>query len=113
MPECTDCGACCFNEHAEYIRVFLVDYERMNDAALALSTEKDGVRYMRFEDGHCAALGFDSATNRVGCTIYPMRPDACRWLERGSGECRSQLASKWPAREREMDAQQKGATLKA
>ncbi len=100
MPECTDCGACCFNEHAGYIRVFLVDYARMDERALGFCTEEEGVRHLRFENGHCSALGVDRDTNRVGCTIYEMRPDACRWLERGSGECRSQLSAKWTARER-------------
>ncbi len=100
MPECTDCGACCFNEHPDYIRVFVVDYERMDDRALAFTTVRNGARFLRFEKGRCSALGIDLVTNRVGCSIYGMRPDVCRWLERGSGECRSQLAAKWPARER-------------
>jgi len=100
VPPCTECGACCFNGHPDYIRVFAVDLERMDARALALTVVRDGGRYLRFEDGRCAALGLDPATDRVGCSIYEMRPDVCRWLERGSGECRSQLAAKWQARER-------------
>lgn len=99
VPECTACGACCFNEHPDYIRVFAVDLERMDARALGLTVEREGRRYLRFDEGRCAALGLEPATDRVGCTIYAMRPDACRWLERGSGECRSQLGAKWVVRE--------------
>lgn len=99
MPECTECGACCFNTHPDYIRVFVVDYERMDDRALGFTTVRGGLRYLRFEGGRCSALGLDPVNNRVGCTIYAMRPDACRWLERGSGECRAQLTAKWATRE--------------
>jgi len=99
VPACTDCGTCCLNEHPRYIRVFAVDLERMSEAAFAHTTLVDGERYLRFEGGRCSALALHPATGRVGCTIYEERPDACRWLERGSGECRSQLAAKWDKRE--------------
>ena len=72
----------------------------MDDRALALTRiDAAGARYLVFKEGRCAALGLHPTTNQVGCTIYEMRPDACRWLERGSGECRSQLAAKWAVRE--------------
>lgn len=99
VPECTDCGACCLNEHPRYIRVFAVDAERMSARAFAHTTTIGEERYLRFEGGRCSALGLDPKTDRVACGIYEERPDACRWLERGSGECRSQLAAKWSARE--------------
>ncbi len=105
MPECTDCGACCFNEHYAYVRVFAVDVERMDGRALAFTHVVDGQRYMRFENGRCMALGLDPQAGRVACTIHPQRPDVCRWLERGSGECRSQIAAKWPTREAGMAAE--------
>lgn len=64
----------------------------MDEAALAL-TETDGDRrIMRFEEGRCLAL--DLREGRFRCRIYPMRPDACRWLERGSGICRSMIAAR-------------------
>ena len=94
-PECTQCGCCCFSQESTYIRVFEVDAERMDERALALTTVIDGERYMTFtrgsrqgEGGHCVAL---QVTDGYRCAIYPMRPDACRWLERGSGECLRQI----------------------
>ncbi len=103
VPECVDCGACCFNDHYAYVRVFEVDLARMDERARALTRVVDGQRYMRFEGGRCAALALDPATRKVGCTIYPMRPDVCHWLVRGSGECRSQMEAKWPRREAAFD----------
>lgn len=87
--DCTVCGACCFSAEPGYIRVFAADAERMDDAARAL-TEPFVVgggeaRAMRFVAGRCAALRRQG--ERWLCAIYPMRPDACRWLERGSGHC--------------------------
>jgi uncharacterized protein len=99
VPECTDCGACCFNDHYAYVRVFGIDEERMDARALGFTHVVEGQRFMRFENGRCAALALDPAKGRVACTIHPERPDVCRWLERGSGECRSQIAAKWPRRE--------------
>lgn len=79
--------------------MFAVDLERMDERAFALTEERDGHRFLRFAEGRCAALSLDHANSHVGCSIYEMRPDVCRWLERGSGECRSQLESKWAVRE--------------
>jgi Fe-S-cluster containining protein len=96
-PECTVCGTCCFSTLPQYIRVFGVDLERMDDRARAY-TDFDGHRcYMRIEDGHCAALVIDP--NAAGgptfrCSIYEARPDCCRWLERGSGACRGERHEK-------------------
>ena len=103
MPECVDCGACCFNDHYAYVRVFAIDRERMDEGALAHTHVVDGQRYMRFENGRCSALGVDPDSGKVGCTIYPKRPDVCHWLVRGSGECRSQIEAKWPRRQRAFD----------
>src|SRR6185312_6658125 len=37
IPECTACGTCCFSTLPEYIRVFGVDLDRMDDRAQALT----------------------------------------------------------------------------
>lgn len=84
VPACTECGACCSSRDPRWIAVFEGDRERMDDRALALTVELEGRRYMRMDPAQgCAAL--------VGrrCGIYAVRPDACRWLERGSSVCRS------------------------
>jgi Fe-S-cluster containining protein len=89
VPECVDCGRCCFSYAVDYIRVFGVDHARMDDHARAY-TSFDGHRcQMRMVDGHCAALQIDPVARRFTCAIYPMRPDVCRSLERGSGACRA------------------------
>ena len=86
VPEdCTSCGACCHSARADWIEVFAVDERRMGPASLALSHELGSRRFMRFERGRCAAL--EERAGRWLCRIYEERPDACRWLERGSGTC--------------------------
>lgn len=50
--------------------------------------------FMRFVDGHCAALTIDPVARRFLCSIYPMRPDCCQALQRGSGACLSDLQEK-------------------
>jgi len=90
--DCTACGACCFSNRGDYIAVFAVDEARMDQVARALTRVTDGRRFMRFAHGRCAALSVGG--ERLVCSIYPMRPDACRWLERGGSECRAQFARK-------------------
>lgn len=83
--DCTACGDCCWSDDPRYIRVFAHDERRMGPEALAFTSELDGERVMRFSDGRCDAL--QHVDGRWLCRIYPERPDACRWLERGSGAC--------------------------
>src|SRR5690606_26720245 len=78
LPACEDCGACCWSPDTRWIAVFEADARRMDAPAVALTAVIDGRRYLRMEGGRCAAL------RGTRCAIYPMRPDACRWLERGS-----------------------------
>lgn len=65
--------------------MFEVDADRMDMHALQLTVERNGRRFMRMEGGRCAAL------EGTRCAIYVIRPDACRWLERGSAVCREIL----------------------
>lgn|SRR5688572_2287725 len=90
--DCTTCGACCFSQAPDYLRVFGSDYERLGDDAQRLTHFIGNRVYMRLEDGdggesRCAALQIDAATGRYLCSIYERRPDVCRWLEQGSGHC--------------------------
>lgn len=91
---CLDCGTCCFSELPEYIRVFGVDYERMDDEARALTDFIGNRCFMRIEDGHCAALVLDAQKRQFVCSIYAMRPDVCRSLDRGSSACMGELFAK-------------------
>ncbi len=55
----------------------------------------DGFRaYMAMVDGHCAALVVDTASMQLVCGAYGSRPQVCRDLARGSGECRAERDAK-------------------
>jgi Fe-S-cluster containining protein len=93
-PDCVPCSACCFSELAEYVRVFGVDVDRMDERALGY-TDFDGHRaFMRMVNGRCAALVIDPDAKRFTCAIYEMRPDVCRSLEPGSGACKADRHAK-------------------
>ena len=93
-PECLACGACCFSELSSYVRVTGDDYERLGEAAEAL-VHFDGTRaYMRMVDGHCAALEVDVMSGHFVCSTYATRPQICRDLARGSGECAGERFAK-------------------
>ena len=94
VPECLECGACCFSKLATYVRVGGDDYQRLGEKASDL-TEFHGNRcYMRMVDGHCAALSIDSAERRFVCRIYADRPATCRDLARGSPSCQGEIHTK-------------------
>jgi hypothetical protein len=94
VPECLSCGTCCFSNLPEFIRVFGVDDDRMDNRARTFTHFIGNRCYMRLTDGHCAALQIDHAANRFVCSIYDMRPDCCRALERGSAACRGERHEK-------------------
>ncbi len=94
VPACVDCGACCFSELPEYVRVFGVDLDRMDDRAQGYTHFLGNRCYMRMEGGRCAALVIDPAARRFTCAIYEARPDVCRSLDRGSGQCRADRHAK-------------------
>ena len=94
LPECQDCGACCFADGPRYVRVSGSDHSRM-DATNDSLTHFIGNRcYMRVLHGHCEALSITAAAHRFACLIYLTRPQPCRTLERGSGECLAELHRK-------------------
>ncbi|MCC6556251.1 MAG: YkgJ family cysteine cluster protein [Polyangiaceae bacterium] len=92
--DCTTCGACCFSTLPEYVRVHGCDHDRMDDRARALTHFIGNRCYMRIEDRRCAALVIDPEAGRFLCSIYEVRPDCCRALDRGSGHCRGELHEK-------------------
>lgn len=94
LPHCIDCGRCCFAPDAEYIRVFAVDLERMDARARGYTVDHGGRISMRMAEGRCAALVIDAGAGTFVCAIYEGRPDACRWLQRGSGVCLSDRREK-------------------
>jgi hypothetical protein len=76
------------------VRVFGVDWERLGDDGQAHTEAVENRVYMRMSDGHCSAHTIDPVTRRFGCSIYEVRPDVCRSLERGTGACRGEYEAK-------------------
>ena len=64
----------------------------MSEAARVLTVTTDDARFMRFESGRCVAL--QARGEQIACSIYDMRPDACRWLVPGSSTCLEMLSTK-------------------
>ena len=96
--DCRTCGACCCNTDENRAERF-VDYVEVTPrSALArhpalLRTltvlNGEGERHMKLHRAQqrCAALAGRLGL-RVRCTIYPLRPAACRQVQPGSRECR-------------------------
>lgn len=95
IPECQDCGVCCFSLRPEHVRVWEIDRERMGEQLVERYTQLvDGIRYMRMTRGCCDALVVDPVHRRFACGIYEVRPDTCRGLQRGSSGCRDEIVQK-------------------
>ncbi len=71
------------------MRVFGCDWDRFDDRARGFAHFLGNRVYMRLEEGRCAALVVEAAGPSFVCSIYEVRPDVCRSLERGSGACRA------------------------
>jgi|SRR5690606_7905378 len=94
IPECLDCGTCCFSRAPKYLRVSGDDYSRLGPRAEELVSWDGNRAYMELADGHCAALVVEAKTGRFRCGVYPTRPETCRQLQRGSGECAGERHTK-------------------
>ena len=94
LPQCIECGVCCFSTLERYIEVTGDDHARLGDDAERLVHFIGNRAYMRIEHGHCAALSIDVEARRFWCTVYDRRPAICRNLERGSPECDGERATK-------------------
>jgi len=92
--DCRPCGRCCFSELPEYVRVFGVDTDRMDQRAMGFTTFLGNKLFMRMEEGRCTALAIDPDARTFSCSIYEMRPDVCRSLARGSGACKADFELK-------------------
>ena len=96
--DCQACGACCCNTNENRAERY-VDYVEVTGRAalrrhpalirkLTVLNDK-GERHMRLRgaDQRCVALQ-GRLGQRVSCTIYELRPAACRTVQPGSRECR-------------------------
>ena len=95
--DCLACGRCCY-AGPNYVEVFPEDLVKLGPArvrefvvksTLAVDKrragENDSTRFMRMENGHCAAL--DPQPGRYACTVYADRPLLCEVYEPGSPDC--------------------------
>jgi Fe-S-cluster containining protein len=94
VPECTECGVCCFSTLERYVEVKGSDYARLGDDAEQVTHFIGNRAYMRIVDGHCAALTVAVEQRRYWCTVYDRRPAVCRDLERGSPACEGERVTK-------------------
>jgi uncharacterized protein len=108
LPECLNCGCCCFSQLADYVRVTGDDYARLGEHADAMVVFSGNRAYMRMQDGHCAALRLVSrhlaepesdlsavrVTTEYVCSVYALRPETCRELQRGADTCRAERFAK-------------------
>jgi uncharacterized protein len=94
VPECLDCGTCCFSHLEDYVRVTGDDYARLGERAEALAYFDNNRAYMRMVDNHCGALAVDTRSRQFSCGAYETRPQVCRDLARGSSACRGEIEAK-------------------
>jgi hypothetical protein len=94
VPECLQCGTCCFSLLLDYVRVLGDDHARLAERADELVWFDGNRAYMRMVDGHCGALRIEARTGAFVCDAYANRPQVCRDLGRGSGACRGELEVK-------------------
>lgn len=92
-PPCLECGACCFSNLETAVRVTGDDHERLGAAAEHLVHFVGNRAYMRVADGRCAALRVEPS-GRFVCTVYEVRPEVCRALDRGSAHCSAERHAK-------------------
>lgn len=104
VPECQDCGACCFWESDGYVHLWGGDHAALTREEQRTLTEWQGNRcFMRMQDDHCAAL--TAKDGKFTCSVYERRPFLCSELERGGDGCLAALervrplAQAWMARE--------------
>lgn len=94
LPECVDCGTCCFSRLENYVRVSGVDHSRLGERAGELVRFDGNHAFMRMSEGHCEALDVDALHERFLCNSYATRPQTCRDLLRGSGACLGEIGAK-------------------
>jgi uncharacterized protein len=93
--DCLRCGACCTNpddNRREGVREWVEVEEgdeilRRRAAARLVVYNGDGIPHLRLDGDRCAALR-GRLGRQVSCSIYQIRPRACRRVEPGDDQCR-------------------------
>ena len=88
-PDCQRCGACC--AYFQQVPVLMVDATpRSLTWAVWDGEDREGerLRWLRREpaEGGCVAFA-GPVGERVSCSVYELRPQACREFEAGSDRC--------------------------
>jgi Fe-S-cluster containining protein len=96
--DCLSCGACCCNTDENRAEKFVDYVEVPARSALArhprllrkLTVLNDkGERHMKLRGAQQRCVALEGRLGvRVSCTIYELRPGACRTVQPGSRECR-------------------------
>jgi Fe-S-cluster containining protein len=96
--DCQACGACCCNtdenraeRYVDYVEVTARAALRRHPALLRKLTvlNDKGERHMRLRGAGQRCIALEGRLGRrVSCTIYELRPAACRTVQPGSRECR-------------------------
>jgi uncharacterized protein len=85
-PDCLTCGACC-----AYFHQILISLEDSTPRSLAwevLDSDEQVTHWLRRQPGNGHCLAFDGRVSASArCTIYELRPTACRAFEAGSDRC--------------------------
>jgi Fe-S-cluster containining protein len=105
IPDCQDCGACCFGPAHEHAFVSPRDAARFtpDERERLLELFPGHVVFLRMERRlapasgllHCAALEVEGG--RYRCSVYERRPDVCRAFERGASGCRAVIEERGAA----------------
>ncbi|TCJ11503.1 YkgJ family cysteine cluster protein [Parasulfuritortus cantonensis] len=98
--DCQSCGACCCSPWTGdgYVRLYEHDVERLLDTAAAVVMQRQGdgepAEFVaklatRIEpDGRRVCVAFAGRlSGPCACTVYPVRPEACRRFFPGDGPC--------------------------
>ena len=94
VPDCLTCGACCTNPQENRDEGFR-DWVEIEPGEVILKRKvaqklvvrnADGVPHLRLDGDRCAALR-GKLGQRVLCSVYEIRPRACRRVEAGSERC--------------------------
>jgi Fe-S-cluster containining protein len=96
--DCRSCGACCCNTDENRAERFIDYVEVTPRSALSkhpallrrLTVLNDhGERHLRLRGAEQRCIALDGRVgHKVSCSIYELRPGACRRVQPGSRECR-------------------------
>lgn len=85
LPECVGCGACCSRDR-RWVEVTVEDAVRLDQTTLLDSGDIEPFAMRVKPDGSCVALK-GTIGKDASCSLYALRPNICRRVQRGSPLC--------------------------